>query len=103
MSDNTYWEDSLSEIFDGAGITFTPEQLKLVAIDVRTSADMEQEISGGSCASNPLEDENRQLKKALDEEKSKIRCNKCGGTGDCPIYGKRGTCSFCKGEGRVSL
>ena len=99
-----YWKECLSEAFDEVGIVATDEQITKVAEDVEISHENYGMAYGHDCIPNPLETENKTLKKELKDEKDKIICEVCSGKGILISYGgtfqSMSGCWKCNGEGR---
>lgn len=99
-----YWEECISEAFDDAGITASEDQINTVASWVEGAHENYGMAHGHGCIPNPLENENRELKRRLDEECDKVTCRECNGKGWIEEnFGFRSIeyqCSKCRGEGR---
>lgn len=99
-----YWNECISEAFDDAGISATKEQIKNVAISVQGGHENYGMAFGYDAIPNPLETENKRLKKQLTQEKEKVFCDKCRGSGRIimqgPSHSSESECYKCRGEGR---
>lgn len=99
-----YWKECVSKAFDDAGITATEEQIQDVATCVEGAFENYGMAHGHDCIPNPLATENSLLKKELEDEKRKILCKECKGSGIFVSYGgslmATSQCWKCKGEGR---
>lgn len=103
------WEEAVTEIFDEAGITATPEQIKTVSKNIIDVNDVYYESSGDSVStrnwSADMQNKIEDLKQQLQTEKEKITCVACGGEGSIishgPAHGSISTCYKCKGTGRI--
>jgi len=100
-----YWDEVIRESFDETGINATEDQIRFVVDAVKGSHEMYSECHGYLDIPNPLEEENKKLKKELDEEKNKSNCPKCRGKGHIttpgPYHSATSVCFFCNGEGRL--
>jgi len=76
-----YWKECVSEALCDAGIVASDEQIKSVAEFVEGAHDMYGEANGHHFIPNPVDEENKKLKRELEREKSKVICNECGGNG----------------------
>jgi hypothetical protein len=99
-----YWIEAVTEAFEAAGIAATDEQVEAVAADMRISHE-----GYGICFYQPRSEDPRdaeivRLKRALDDERRKVVCQTCGGSGRIVGYGgtmmSNSQCWKCNGEGR---
>ena len=102
-----YWKIAVEEALDCAGITTSLEQRAELAKAMKMSHEMYSEASGEMYIPNPLQEENRQLRKQLEYERQLISCKTCGGTGREEGYvgvshRYNMECCKCHGEGKVS-
>ena len=101
-----YWQECISEAFDEAGITSTPEQINTVASWIEGAHENHSMAHGHDCIPNPTEEENKRLKMELAKEQSKIVCIECKGRGRITSYGgtfqSNSECTKCRGEGKVA-
>ena len=99
-----YWKECISEALDEVGIKATERQIMIIAECVEGSHENYGMAYGHDAIPNPLETENKNLKKELRDEKDKIICEICSGKGNLISYGGTfqsiSTCWKCKGEGR---
>lgn len=100
-----YWEECISVAFDEAGITATNEQIKRVANDVEIAHDNHDIYRGyPTTGTSPLDQENKQIKRMLEEEREKVICKECNGTGrdisHGPSFTVESSCWKCNGDGR---
>ena len=99
-----YWHECISEAFDDAGIVATSEQIKTVVEFVEGAHENYGMAFGHDCIPNPLEQDNKQLKQALVDEKEKVFCKECMGKGSItspgPYHSSISTCWKCRGEGK---
>lgn len=100
-----YWKECISEAFEDAGIKATKEQIDTVASWVEGAHDNHSMSHGYDVISNPLEDENKELKRKLYIERDKRVCKECRGSGELVTYGPchsaSSSCYKCNGEGKV--
>lgn len=101
-----YWKEILSQTFEDIGITATEEQLNQFIEAVEFAHDNYNMAHGYDRISNPLEEENKQLKDDLKTEKAKVICVICNGTGrnitKGPCHSSSIQCWKCRGEGKVN-
>lgn len=102
-----YWNIAVEEALDDAGITTSLEQRAELSKAMEMAHDMYSEASGEMHIPNPLQEENRQLRKRLEYERQLISCKTCGGTGreDGPVgvsHWYNMECCKCRGKGKVS-
>jgi len=99
-----FWQECISEAFEDAKIIATQEQVDTVASWAEGAHENYGMSHGYDCIPNPLEDENKELKRELRIERDKILCKECNGSGSITIHGPvhSGTsqCSDCRGDGR---
>jgi len=99
-----YWKECISEAFEDAGISATPEQILTVTNWVEGAHDNYGMAHGYDCIPNPLQEENNKLSLALKKEREKVHCEKCNGKGRIITYGgtrsSDSECWQCHGEGR---
>ena len=99
-----YWKECISEAFDDAKLSATDDQIGTVASWAEGAHDNYSMAHGHDCIPNPLIEENERLKHKLRNERYKILCPDCRGSGSITIQGPchSGTseCSRCRGEGR---
>jgi len=102
-----YWQECIGEAFDDAGIMATKEQIENVAGWVESGHENYGMAFGHDCIPNPVDLENKELKKELKKEKDKILCDECKGKGIIISYGgtfqSTSQCNQCRGEGRYNL
>lgn len=102
MSD--YWRETIEEAASEIGLQMTPEQSRHIADAVEISHDNYGMAHGHDCIPNPENTEIARLSKLLKDERSKVRCQACGGTGEIvihgPIHSAYSSCNKCHGEGR---
>ena len=103
---STYWEISLTEIFDRHGLDIPAGTISSIAEDVNNAAIMKDEYSGIHLIPDPREGEIRMLKEELEREINRSFCKKCLGTGrlNVPFPGRHEsseTCFYCNGKGKV--
>lgn len=107
-----YWEECISEAFDDVGIEATQEQIQKVAGWVEGVHETYGEAHGHDQIGPSDADDKReiqQLKNDLKKEQTKVRCEKCEGTGVEDKTPKKTSgelrandCWTCRGTGRVS-
>jgi DnaJ-class molecular chaperone len=104
MTDVEYWEETIDAIFDKHKICASVELIAAVAKDVCGAASVFGESTTGNTGVGSDVTEVNRLKILLEEEKSKIMCPICGGTGREILSGlvpANSQCSRCNGTGRV--
>jgi hypothetical protein len=99
-----YWGECIAEAFEDANITATEEQISIVSSWVEGAHDNYSQAHGHDCIPNPLRAEVDKLKSELHEERRKIQCRECRGTGRIvsqgPYHSSESSCHICRGEGR---
>lgn len=101
-----YWTETISQAFDEAGIDATEEQIELVVSHVEGAHENYDMAFGYSAASvlSPLKKEKERLRQELEEEKGRVCCRTCRGTGQIVDHGPSHTAQFdcydCGGSGR---
>lgn len=79
-----YWNECLAAACEEAGVNATSDQIAVIAGSVEVA--------------------NERLKRELREERSKMPCSSCGGSGRIitqgPSHSAESECSKCRGEGR---
>jgi RecJ-like exonuclease len=104
MTDVEYWEETIGAIFDKYKIICAVELISAVAEDVCGAASVFGESTVGNIGVSSDVTEVNRLKILLEEEKLKIMCPICGGTGREILGGlvpANSQCSRCNGTGRV--
>lgn len=100
-----YWEECLAESLDEHGIIATAEQIKDIAEDVAGAhtvmgENLDPPVMGPSSHNLELD----RLNKELANEKSKVVCRECAGTGRITEYigpwFSNSQCDRCDGAGR---
>ena len=99
-----YWKECIKEAFEDAKIEASDEQIDTVISWVEGAHENYSMANGYDCIPNPLETENKKLKKDLDDEKEKVLCKECNGKGVITTYGgtfqSTSSCDKCDGMGR---
>jgi DnaJ-class molecular chaperone len=99
-----YWRECIAEAFEDANITATEEQIATVASWAEGAHDNYSQAHGHDCIPNPLRSKVDKLESELREERRKIQCKECRGTGVIVSYGpchsSSSPCYICRGEGR---
>lgn len=102
---NNYWDECISEAFESAGIKATKEQIETVSIWVEGAHENYGMAFGHDAIPNPVIEENKKLEKQLDDERRKVWCAECNGTGSItthgPVHSGTSQCWKCRGEGRL--
>jgi hypothetical protein len=100
----SYWEEVVSIALEDAGIKATQAQIESIAGAVEVSHDNYGMAHGHDCIPNPATTELDSIKKKLAEERSKVACKECGGTGFYVHHflnrTSSGQCGKCRGEGK---
>ena len=100
-----YWKECILEAVEDAGIAATKKQIDTVAWWIEGAHENYGMAHGYDCIPNPLEAENKELKRKLKEEQEKVICKECNGTGRIitlgPYHSSESECWRCHGEGRV--
>lgn len=103
MTKYDYWDECIAISFGENGITATEDQIKAVAADVQGA----HENYGQAFyrpSESPLKSEVEKLKRELRDEREKVWCKDCRGTGRIiipgPYHSGESQCSKCRGEGR---
>ena len=98
-----YWLECASDACESAGISASSEQVRKIAESVKISHEnygMAFPVPSG----NPVESEVKRLRRLLAEEKEKVVCKYCGGSGRIvsqgPSHSSNSECLRCRGEGR---
>lgn len=101
-----YWRECLEQGFEECGIKATKEQIDFMVDMVEGAHDCYGMAFGHDCIPDPLEIENKELKRKLEREKNSVHCEDCNGTGRI-YYNSGGTiavntqCHKCGGNGRI--
>lgn len=98
---NDYWTECVAEALSEAGVTATQEQILVMAEIIEGAHEMYGESTG--ITYNPILDELRNTRIALEKEKNKSVCNLCRGTGRYDPrdgFGEQ-TCYKCNGDGMI--
>jgi len=105
VNDMDYWGECISEAFEDAGIKATNEQISTVSGWVEGAHENYGMAFGHDCIPNPLVLENEKLLKEIIEERNKVTCEICAGTGETvshgPCHSAYSQCYMCRGNGRV--
>lgn len=98
-----YWEETVAQSLEEHGVTATPEQIVAIASDIQASHDS-YGLAFYQPTENPDRDEIKRLEKALQNERDKVTCRECKGTGSIttqgPHHGSWSQCDRCRGTGR---
>lgn len=102
-----YWKECITEAFDEAGIEAAEEQIVSVADFVSGAHEQYGMAFGHDAIPDPQRLENEKLKIELAEEREKVHCKECGGSGRiiCDIglsHYSDSECSQCYGKGRYT-
>ena len=99
-----YWYECIACSLEEAGVTATPEQVRMIADDVKVSHENYGMAHGHDCIPNPLRLENERLKREVAREREKRICTTCNGRGRIftqgPVHSSDSQCDHCRGEGR---
>jgi len=100
-----YWEECIAEAFEDAGIKATDEQVSSVSRWVEGAHENYGMAFGYDCIPNPLVLENKKLLKEIREDRNKVKCETCNGTGEIvthgPCHSAYSQCYKCRGAGRL--
>lgn len=100
-----YWDECISEACEDAGVKATAEQVGIIASWVQGAHENYGMAYGHDCIGNPLDDENKRLKRELRDEREKQICKECKGRGRIISYGPSHSsdseCMACRGAGRI--
>ena len=100
-----YWEEVVAQSLEEQGIEATPEQIVAVATDMQVHHE-NYGMAFGQPSGNPERDEIKRLENALQNEREKVTCRECKGTGvitsQGPHHGSWSQCDKCRGTGRHS-
>lgn len=98
-----YWEECVSIALEDAEVTVTKEQLDIIVGGIEGGHENYGMAHGHDCIPNPLAQENSDLRLELKEEREKVHCEPCNGTGRITTYGpshsSNSQCWKCNGEG----
>lgn len=106
MSDarRDFWIEAVSESFDEHGITASAEQIEAIADDFSHVQDGIDLAFGRPSGPSPEAEQIKELERKLDEERDKVTCRICRGTGeeriDGPSHYSVQPCLKCRGQGR---
>ena len=99
-----YWKECISEALDDAGVKATEEQIKNIAWWIEGAHENYGMAFGHDCIPNPVDLENKRLTKELQEEKDRVFCRECNGSGRIishgPSHSSNSECSRCRGAGK---
>lgn len=103
MNKLEYFIEVLSESFCNQKIKVSAEQIKLIAEDIKNSVDnMDQAFPVPDF--NPYKEDSENFKKLFEQEKNKIHCKVCEGSGAItiagPYHSSTSRCYKCNGAGR---
>ena len=102
-----YWEQTIDEAFEDAGITATKEQRETVASWVEGNHDNYGLAHGHDAIPNPLATELDRARRELRQEQAKTQCPDCDGgkkyrwDDDRKAYLLTGECWTCDGKGWI--
>ena len=100
-----YWQECISQAFDDAGISASPEQMESVVMAVEGGHENYGMAHGHDSIPDPIRQENEELKKRLKKEQDKTVCRECNGYGSItslgPVHSSTGQCWKCRGEGKL--
>jgi hypothetical protein len=100
-----YWEECISEAAEGCGLNLTDEQLEYMTEAIEGAHECYGMAFGHDAIPNPVEEENKKLKKELEREQNKVICRSCNGSGTEVIHGPLHTaysdCCKCRGKGFI--
>lgn len=98
-----YWQVCIDEILGNDGLS--SERMAEIARDVDSAASMQGEACGHYNIPNPDRAEIKRLESALSNERAKVGCKACGGSGrllyNSGPWGVDTQCDTCHGEGKV--
>lgn len=102
-----YWHECISEAFGENGIKATDKQIVSVADFVSGAHEQYGMAFGHDAIPDPQRLENDKLKLELAEEREKVHCTECGGSGSitCDVglsHYSVSQCSLCHGKGRYT-
>ena len=102
-----YWKEAVECALEDAGLPATAEQIDTISKAIQISHDQYGMAYGYDCIPNPIELENKRLKKELEREKLMVMCRECNGRGSITenawnACGRSSTsrCDKCNGEGK---
>ena len=97
-----YWIEAVRSSIEEASIVATEKQIANIAGDMEVAFEQYDMAHGYDVASKNLSSDKdsqiTKLKKELREERDKIRCRHCSGTGNMPNFS---TCPKCHGKGKI--
>jgi hypothetical protein len=103
MASFDYWDEAVACSFDECGIVATEEQIKRVAADMQVSHECYGMCFPTPELSHPRQETER-LRRELEDERRKVMCRECGGSGSIvshgPCHSAISQCSKCRGDGR---
>lgn len=106
MDDLEYWEEMVGESFCQNDIEYDSSKVKLVAKDMSAAHEhYDQAFYQPPVSEHPVFSELESLKKQLANEKSKVTCRVCAGTGQTrdavgTSHVAISSCWKCDGQGR---
>ena len=99
-----YWLECISEACESAGVSVTQDQVRQIANDVKISHE-NYGMAFPPPDGNSMRSEVERLNRLLAEEKEKIFCVECQGTGRVtsqgPSHSSNSDCWKCNGKGKL--
>ena len=99
-----YWRIFAEEVPAEMGLNLTPEQIDYLTDALKGAAENEGLFTGRDCIPNPQTLEVGRLEKVIQDERLKVHCRECDGTGRIitlgPCHSSNSGCWKCNGEGR---
>ena len=99
-----YWKECIEEALDDAGVKANDDQIAIIADWISGAHENYGMAHGHDVAHRGPDPEIATLRKELDDERRKVQCDNCSGSGSITIQGPyhSGTsnCPKCRGEGR---
>lgn len=107
MAEYDYWMETIREAFEDAGIMgASDDQIGTVASWAEGAYENEGLATGRDCIPDPRDEKIARLEKELQDERDKVTCPECGGTGVIisygPVHSSWSQCWTCRGVGRCS-
>lgn len=98
-----YWEEAVADALDEHGVKATSEQIVAIAADIQACHDS-YGLAFYTPSENPERAEIKRLETALSDEREKVTCRVCNGTGvevrQGPYHSAANQCDRCRGTGR---
>lgn len=99
-----YLKESIEAALDDREINLSEDDIDYLTNAILGAEECYGLYSGAECIPNPLSSELEETKIKLKQERNKVFCEKCSGTGRIvdygPYHGSNSECWKCRGEGK---